>query len=318
MNQKPQGVNYLVMAIKVIISLAALVFMVHYFSAKSDIIISSMPLILSLLEHQWLAPFLVLFTGLNWLLESKKWQLLIKQEESITLFASLKAVLSGVTIGLFTPNRIGEYAGRIWFVKNKVHAISSTVIGNICQLAVTLVFGMLSLLFFTPSKKMLLHIINAKLIFPVFLAILVFLLLYRFRISIWRWLSNKNINSLTTLVNSACGFNLPIIFQTLLLSVIRYVSFVLPFALVLAYFYQSALLPFLWIVPLTYFIQTFIPSFAIAEIGVRVASIGYIMESIQINPEPAIIASIFIWILNVMLPSFIGIIFIWQTKITPA
>ena len=40
-----------------------------------------------------------------------------KNNSTYTFFTAYKSVLSGVTLSLNTPNRIGEYGGRILYVK---------------------------------------------------------------------------------------------------------------------------------------------------------------------------------------------------------
>ena len=295
--------------------MAAIAFVIHYFNNNSNFGSSTGEFISELIKQNWVLPMLSFFVCLNWWLESKKWQLLLSNKEKIRTATSIQAVFAGVTIGLFTPNRIGEYAGRLWFVKNKVFAISATVIGNICQLSITLVFGIIALFFYKPTQKTDFSYFNVNLLYSGIFAILVFIILYIYRKQLWKSLSNKKISSLVNLINNARGFAKKTIIQSLLISAIRYFSFVLPFAILLAFVYQSNLFQFLWIVPLTYFIQTFVPTFAIAEVGVRSATIGIIMESINLNPEPAIIVSILIWLINVMLPALIGLLIIWKTKI---
>jgi hypothetical protein len=55
-----------------------------------------------------------LLVGVNWGLESLKWQRLIYPLETpVFLPVVLKSVLCGVTVSMLTPNRTGEYVGRI-------------------------------------------------------------------------------------------------------------------------------------------------------------------------------------------------------------
>ena len=52
-------------------------------------------------------PFLALLIALmivNWTLEAYKWKILIQHIEKISLLKSLKAIFSGITIAIFTPN----------------------------------------------------------------------------------------------------------------------------------------------------------------------------------------------------------------------
>ena len=66
-----------------------------------------------------------------------------KAIQQIYFFTAYKSVLSGVTLSLNTPNRMGEYGGRILYVKegSRLKAISLSIAGSISQLIVTLVMG---------------------------------------------------------------------------------------------------------------------------------------------------------------------------------
>src|SRR5262249_6990083 len=52
---------------------------------------------------------------LNWGLEACKWRLLLWPLEKISFGRSFKAILAGVALALNTPNRIGEYGGRVLY-----------------------------------------------------------------------------------------------------------------------------------------------------------------------------------------------------------
>ena len=53
---------------------------------------------------------------LNWLTEAYKWRLAIKDVQKISLIRAFKAVLSGVSFSVSTPNSVGDYVGRILYI----------------------------------------------------------------------------------------------------------------------------------------------------------------------------------------------------------
>ena len=55
----------------------------------------------------------------NWGIEAKKWQVLMKPIEDLSWWTACKATLTGLSFAMNTPNRIGEYAGRILYVKKE-------------------------------------------------------------------------------------------------------------------------------------------------------------------------------------------------------
>ena len=87
---------------------------------------------------------------LNWLVESVKWKYLISKLETVSIWLSIKAIFLGVTVSVFTPNRVGEFGGRIFCLKKADHikAVLCTMLGNLSQLLATVLFGSLALCYY--------------------------------------------------------------------------------------------------------------------------------------------------------------------------
>ena len=98
--------------------------------------------------NTWLI-FMLGFSFLNRFLEILKWQNLVEVVERISLYTATKQVLAGVTAGLFTPNGIGEYAGKaLYFPKSETKRILFlNVICNGIQLIIAIFFGLAGLLY---------------------------------------------------------------------------------------------------------------------------------------------------------------------------
>ena len=89
----------------------------------------------------------------NWSLEALKWKISVQSVQPVTFFRSLKAIFSGVSFSVTTPNRTGEYLGRVLYMDdgNRLRVISLTILGSISQLLVTIFFGLLGLLILQPD-----------------------------------------------------------------------------------------------------------------------------------------------------------------------
>lgn len=116
-----------------------------------------------LFEHQtfnlthWWALFLAQFTWqklpllllivalmpLNWFLETKKWVALLQPLSAVPMGRALRVVLIGLAGSLFTPNRIGEYGGRLLLLpKAQRHqALYATLLGAFSQWLVLIGLG---------------------------------------------------------------------------------------------------------------------------------------------------------------------------------
>jgi len=96
----------------------------------------------------WNLAAVILLMIINWSLEAIKWKLSIRKIQQVSFGKALKAIFSGVSFSVSTPNRIGEYFGRILYMNegNRLKTISLTIVSNISQLIVTLFAGALGLI----------------------------------------------------------------------------------------------------------------------------------------------------------------------------
>ena len=114
------------------------------------------------LENSFFILLILLLMFVNWTLEALKWKLLIAPLESISYKTSLKGIFAGITMSIFTPNRVGEFAGRVFFLEkaDKIQASIMSLIGSVMQLLVTIIAGVLGYylleksitIFFKPSN----------------------------------------------------------------------------------------------------------------------------------------------------------------------
>lgn len=263
----------------------------------------------------------ILLMPLNWIIESRKWQILIRKLESITLFHSLQAVLAGVTVSVFTPNRIGEYAGRVLLLKhkNRIQAALSTLISSIGQIIATIVFGSISFYFYF---KLFLADESNYWISYYLIAIIVVLIISLFLL----FISTPTLFGLLKKIKAVKRFKKYITFfnryttneliRILILSLFRYVIYATQLYFLLLAF-QVNLDPFTGfiLIPLTFFTMTFIPSIALADLGIREAVALTIIGLVSDNDIGILSATLVIWGINLVIPALIGSILIFKSKI---
>ena len=271
----------------------------------------------------WLVLLLML---VNYGLEAFKWKLLLKPLEKISFFRAVKSVLAGCSITMLTPNRIGEYGGRILFVKeqNRLRAISLTILGSLSQLLVTIVMGTIGLLvlrFYDSSLHGLDFIppilANTLLWSCSFLS--VFFLLFYFRIG-WliqlmekqSWLAKPL--KYVRLLDQFSGKQL---LRILFLSLIRYMAFILQYMLLLSVMEVeiSYLLSF-WLLTIFYLIMVMAPTIGFTELPLRATASVEIFKLYSPNILGIQAAALGIWLINLVLPAIIGSILILGIKIT--
>lgn len=259
---------------------------------------------------------ILLLMLVNWFLESIKWQYLISKVEKISLFKAVESVFCGLTWAVFTPNRIGEYGGRIFFLspRKRIQGVVAMSVGHIAQMVITNVLGSLAILWFVNRFLLLDFWLFIALTFLVFIFCFFFLLFY-FNI---RWLEGllnnikylKKFNKYFSVLNR---YHQKELVNVMLLSLSRFVVFTSQYLLIIHLlipelsFIDSALMVFI-----LFFIQSALPSLDLFDIGVRSLTATYFFGFIT-QQEIAIMASTaLIWLVNLIIPAILGSFFVFK------
>ena len=101
--------------------------------------------------------FILFLSVLNRFFEILKWQNLVGFIHKISLGEATKQVLGALTAGLFTPNGVGEYAGKaLFFEKSETRkVIFLNLICNGIQMILTVIFGIFGLLYFNAQYNVI-------------------------------------------------------------------------------------------------------------------------------------------------------------------
>ena len=266
------------------------------------------------LKYLLIAVFLM---PINWLLEAIKWQYLLKDIQQISLKKALQGVLVGITSGMATPNRIGEYVGRtiVLAKKNRVKGSLATMLGSLSQILITLIIGLLGWFILFNYIRFFENAYYRPLFFLGFLALMVLLILIYYnlqwikRLAKWLTINQKYIDELRFLSKYRTSELSFIIF----LSFFRYVVFVTQYVLLLNSFgLDIFLLKALSAIAIIYLIIVFIPHFSISELGVR-GSVSILIFQNFTNEHHLVAAAVsFLWLLNLAGPTLIGSVILFQ------
>jgi uncharacterized membrane protein YbhN (UPF0104 family) len=251
---------------------------------------------------------IILFMLLNWSVEAIKWKILVRFVQPQSLFIAIKSVFIGVTIGLFTPNRAGELIGRVYYLDDdkKIRASLLNLAGSVTQVACTFIFGLIALLFFKDNWL-------AKVPFTMLMSLLILLLIVCF--AAYYVIRNNRVfmNILDEIFVPFKRITLKTMLQVLGLSMFRYGIFTLQFILVLHLFeIHLPVVDMIICIAVNYFLITAIPTYALAEIGVRGSVAAAVFGVYGIEALPVISASLIIWIVNLAVPSIIGTVILMK------
>lgn len=263
----------------------------------------------------------VLLMFVNWGIEAFKWKLSVKPVQQVSFFKALQAVLSGVSFSVSTPNRIGEYLGRVLYMNegNRLKTISITIVGSISQLIITLLAGCTGLL-------ILRHEIEAKqLISPMWMSVIVYgvmavlliTLLFYFRLSwIVKWTDRlPGSKRFAYLIEALEKFHTQLLLKLLLLSLLRFAVFIVQYYLLFVLFdvHLSGQQVF-WTISVTFLVMAIIPTIAIAELAQRGKVVTAIVGLYSVNELGMTFATAGIWFINLILPAIIGSLLILRMR----
>ena len=263
----------------------------------------------------------VLMMFINWMLESLKWKFMIRKIEAISFFTSLRAIFSGITVSSFTPNRIGEYGGRVFCLEksDRIQAVFITILCSMAQLLTTIIFGSFAFFIlheqFLEDQYFIVEISRFSLLVLFVLNILFVLAYFNVAFLINFLLKFSFFNFLRRYINVISLFNFKDLLVTFLYSVFRYLVFSIQFLILLHVFSVDILLyDAILSAMLVFFFITLTPTITIAEIGVRGSMALLVFLKFSTNVIGILSSTFLLWIINLIIPAIIGSFFIFSLK----
>ncbi|MFD2908895.1 hypothetical protein ACFSX9_09110 [Flavobacterium ardleyense] len=249
--------------------------------------------------------FILLFSIANRYLEILKWQNLASFIQPISVGEASKQVLGALTAGIFTPNGLGEYAGKALFFKKEQtkQVIFLNLICNGIQMILTIIFGTIGLIFIGYWKWSLgIIAIASVLLFTSFLS--------------------KNITikgySIQKLLHKINEIPKRIHRKNVILGILRYIVFSHQYYVLFLVFDVD--LPYLTLISsisAVYFLASSLPSFQFLDFAVKGSVAVFFFGKLGINEWIVIFISTLMWLLNVVLPVIIGAYFVMRFKLKP-
>ncbi|MBK7763423.1 MAG: flippase-like domain-containing protein [Bacteroidetes bacterium] len=253
----------------------------------------------------------------NYSIEAKKWQLLVQSTERIPFFRSLQSVLTGIAISLLTPNRVGEYVGRILYLKNvhKWQGIGVTMMGSFAQFIVTAVFGLAGLIYYILN-------IQSTTMLKVFMAVSMigcsFLIYLYFHIHQFiHWIGHfAFLKKIIKYLQAVRQFDKRLLVKVLFMSALRYSIYATQFFLLLKLcFVQAHPMDLYFSIALIFWAMAILPTIAIAEIGIRGEAALFFLLPLSTNQLGIVSATILLWFINLIIPALLGCLFMYKIKI---
>ena len=253
-------------------------------------------------QSVWGIIFLLSFSVANRFLEILKWQNLVSFLRPISLGESTKQVLGALTAGIFTPNGLGEYAGKaLYFDKNNTKIIIFlNLICNGIQMILTIIFGTIGLLILG-YWKWALGIVGLSFI----------LLLVSF---ISKTIKVKGY-SVEKLLHKINEIPKRIHRKNNLLALCRYLVFSHQYYfLFLAFDVNLPYLTMMATIAAVYFLASSLPSFQFLDFAVKGSVAVFFFGKLGVNEWIVVFIATLMWFLNVVLPVVVGSYYVLKFK----
>jgi hypothetical protein len=252
----------------------------------------------------------------NWGLEALKWKRLIARVESISLWRAVESVFCGLTWAVFTPNRIGEYGGRVFFLspKRRIIGVVAMAVGNIGQMVLTNVFGAIALSIFIYRFVAIDYRLYYALI-ALSVMFCAFFIIFYFNI---RWLNGILLSMRFTrkykkFYSILARYSKAELLNILLFCLARYAVFSSQYFILFFWLIPELhYLDILMMVSILFFVQSTLPSLDLFDIGVRSVTASYFFSFVTGHDVAVIACTASIWLINIIIPAILGSYFVFK------
>lgn len=261
-----------------------------------------------------LISFLLMFV--QWGLEAVKWKMMLRATAfPVKWVTSLKMIFAGLSFSFVTPNRLGEFIGRIMYLPSDKRAVGTafTVYNIIIQITVYCFFASIALYFLDASlvSHKLPRLVSNMLHGLQIISPVIFLLSVTFFVMQHRILSLLSNLSFLRKLKPTLGECMQLGFDTSFaligLTLLKSLVFIFQYWLIFTWLGLELSFFSTFIgVSLMVFGLVVIPTVSFLEIGLR-WELSYLLFSMYTSNLLGItIGATIIWFLNVVLPAIIG------------
>ena len=272
-------------------------------------------------DRLWLLAVVLLLMPLNWAIEARKWQLLTAMTGRAAFMPSIRAVLSGLSMGFISPPALGDVLGRVMQSeqKQKLGLVGAVMASRLSQLGITLVMGLWSCWVFTwrytegagPGRALWGTLALALLMLLVLLGV------FAARQRLMHWCRRLGWRRPAAMLRRFGRYSGALLLQVMWLSALRYLVFSMQFVLIL--WLCDIDLPFTLMlagVAWVFLIKSVVPGFhALQELGLRGLSSLIFFEGLVTPVAGVVWAGLLLWGINILVPAAAGALTLLRAKL---
>lgn len=308
------------LGLKTIILVLAFYFIYHQYINKGNSLNNFEHLIANIGQRQVTITLsaVVLMMFANWTLEALKWRYLTRTLANITLWQAIEGVFCGLTWAVITPNRFGEYGGRVMYLppRRRIHGVFAMAVGAFGQNVITNVLGSSAFVWFIYSFLSLNYWLSLGILLGTVIFVSLFMVLY-FNIKWLVWLLDKIpfLKKHHRFFEVMGRYKTHELITVMLFCLARFSIFSMQYYLVIHLLIPALpLYEILLMVFIVFFIQSALPSLDVLDIAVRTYAATTIFAYVT-NQQVAVVAAFTsIWLINLIIPAILGMVFTLKLK----
>jgi len=247
----------------------------------------------------------------NIVLESIKWQTVLRNTVSLPFAKALSSVLFGYTGAFITPNSVGEYPTRALLLPegSRTQAVAMGFVGSIVQNMVVAACGFVSLFFFVQNTDSSAIDYSKILVAMVLLLLLAVVFVSKIH-SVGVFMQKSRFGFVRKIGNGLYYTTVSQLVKLITVSLLKYFAFSTQFLLILVAFgLDIGVIDAIVAVNVFYLFLTFTPLINIFEVAVRSSWAILIFGRYSVSSISIIAASTLFWVMNFCLPTFVGLFF---------
>jgi hypothetical protein len=256
----------------------------------------------------------------NMMAEAKKWMTVTEPIAKLSFAESFKAITLGSSMGIITPSRLGEYAGRLYGIDRKytVQALASNVYCSVSQNIVNLFMGFIALAFDATltqglSTYLTTPILSLGLLFTLILVVVYYffdlVVEYLMKVGyISQWLKNRGLK------DTPVKLSMKVLNQNMMWSLLRYLIYFSQYILIAkAFEFNISIGAMAGGASILFLIQTGLVLPPILGLIARGEAALLVWSAYGVQAGDILSGALTIWVFNLLIPATIG--FYWFLKL---
>lgn len=251
----------------------------------------------------------VVLMTFNWLLESKKWQILASQYQDVPIQEALKAILRGVSLDAILPFGAGAVSSKVLSLSDekRQQLIAPIILAQAIQSFWTVFFGAIGIYQLAQMTDVIAVYGGGKFIIVLLSVIsLIVIVIIKFRPN----LVKSTLISIHKLPRTSWA-------KITLFSLIRYVIFFVQLLLLCMYLAPEIPVAILiGCISWMFFAKTIVPKPGhLGALGIRGASVVFFLNLAGYAYGSIVVATLVLWVINLAIPSLVGLFFMKDLKL---